>query len=357
MPTNALATFTDQVTERLRQGMVEGRWRGSLPGRKRLADELGCSPWTVEEAIKRLTREGILVSPGAGHRRKIKLTENIAPPSLRVGIFLYERIDEKLDYIVDLQHRLHEAGHVTVVPPKSLLDLKMNLVRISQLVESAEADAWVIQSGSSDVLKWFAKQSTPAFALAGRRRGVEIAGTGPDKIPAGQKAIRRLVELGHRKIVMIAREERRKPLPGLMERAFLNDLESLGITTSPNYNLPDWEDSVAGLYDRLNSLYKHSPPTALIIGETSLYLAVERHLARLGFLAPDDVSLICQDPDPAFIWFQPTVAHVTWDSRPMINRIIKWAENVARGNDDRRQTFTKAEFIEGGTIGPVSMKR
>ena len=99
--------------------------------------------------------------------------------------------------------------------------------------------------------------------------------------------------------------------------------------------------------------FKHTSPTALIIDEVPLYLAVERHLARLGFLAPEDVSIICLDPSPAFKWFRPSVAHIAWDSRPMINRIVKWAENVARGKDDRRQNFTKATFIEGGTIGPV----
>lgn len=353
METRTFSTFTDQVTERLRRGMSEGRWRGALPGRNHLAEELGCSPWTVEEAIKRLTTEGWLVSPGAGHRRRITLTGNLAHRSLRVGILLYERIDEKLDYIVDLEHKLFEAGHVPVIPPKTLFDLKMSVDRIGKLVGSMEADAWVIQSGSSEVLKWFAEQPTPAFALAGRRRGVDIASTGPDKIPAGQAAVRRLVELGHRRIVMISREERRKPAPGLMERAFLNELGSLGIATSPNYNLPDWDDTVEGLYGRLDSLFRLSPPTALIIDEVPLYLAAERHLARLGFLAPADVSLICQDPGPAFKWFRPSVSHIAWDSRPMINRIVRWTGNVARGKDDRRQTFTKAKFIEGGTVGPA----
>jgi DNA-binding LacI/PurR family transcriptional regulator len=273
-----------------------------------------------------------------------------------VGILLYERNDEKLDYIVDLQHRLLEAGHVTKIPSKALRDLKMNLDRINRLVRSVEADAWVIQSGSSELLQWFAGQATPAFALAGRRRGVDIAGTGPDKIPAGQTAVRRLIELGHRRIVMLSREERRKPLPGLMERAVLNELETVGIATGP-YNLPDWEDSPEGLCRRLGSLFHHTPPTALIIDQVLLYLAVERRLARLGLLAPEAVSLVCLDPSPVFQWFRPSVSHIAWDSRPMINRIVKWAENVARGRDDRRQTFTKAEFIEGGTIGPAPKER
>ncbi len=171
MADRAFSTFTDQVAERLRKGIAEGRWRGTLPGSKYLAGELGCSRWTVEEAVQRLTKEGLLVSPGAGHRRRIQLTKDLAPPSLRVGILLYERIEEKVDYIVDLQHRFLEAGHVVTVPSKTLLDLKMNVARISRLVGSTEADAWVIQAGSSEVLQWFAGQPAPALALAGRRRG------------------------------------------------------------------------------------------------------------------------------------------------------------------------------------------
>jgi len=61
MVNKTLSTFTDQVTEQLRQGMAEGRWRKTLPGRKRLAEELGCSSWTIEGAVERLAQEGLLV--------------------------------------------------------------------------------------------------------------------------------------------------------------------------------------------------------------------------------------------------------------------------------------------------------
>ena len=44
-----------------------------------------------------------------------------------------------------------------------------------------------------------------------------------------------------------------------------------------------------------------------------------------------------------------------WDSRPVVNRIVQWADNVARGKVDIKQVFTQAEFIEGGTIGLAPM--
>ena len=74
-------------------------------------------------------------------------------------------------------------------------------------------------------------------------------------------------------------------------------------------------------------------------------------------MAPQHVSLVCCEPDPTFDWFEPLVTHICWDSRPLARRIVRWADNVAHGKDDRRASFTKAEFVEGGTIGPVSAAR
>ena len=183
--------------------------------------------------------------------------------------------------------------------------------------------------------------SLPTFALAGRRRGVRIASTGPDKETALRTLMQRLVELGHRRIVMLAREVCRKPIPGRIEQVFLDELMAHGIQHG-DYNMPNWKESSEGLQQVLDSLFERTPPTALIIGESSTFIAVQQHLARRGILAPRDVSLVCDDPDPVFAWCQPTVAHIQWDGIPVARRVVRWADNVARGKDDRRASFIKA---------------
>jgi len=35
----------------------------------------------------------------------------------------------------------------------------------------------------------------------------------------------------------------------------------------------------------------------------------------------------------------------------VLRRVVRWANNVSQGKKDLRQTFTKVDFIEGGTIG------
>lgn len=69
---------------------------------------------------------------------------------------------------------------------------------------------------------------------------------------------------------------------------------------------------------------------------------------------PQDVSLICTDADPGLAGCQPSVAHIRWDTHPVVHRVVRWANNVAHGKDDRRQTLTQAEFIDGGTVGKAN---
>jgi DNA-binding LacI/PurR family transcriptional regulator len=103
----------------------------------------------------------------------------------------------------------------------------------------------------------------------------------------------------------------------------------------------------------LQSLFRISPPTALIVGEDSILFAVRDHLANLGLIVPREISLICLDQNPKFSWCDPLIAHFVWDFTSINRRVVRWARNVALGRDDRRQTVTMARFVKGGTIGPV----
>jgi len=333
--------------------MILGRWRDTLPGRDRLAEELGCSNSTVEEAMQRLSREGLLVSQGAGKRRRIVLPEGVkSNRAMRVSLLLYEQSDRKTYYLLAMISRLRDAGHDANFADKTMHDLGMNAKRIARYVEASDSDAWVVVGGSRDVLEWFAERPTPAFALFGRLTDVPLASTSPRKAGAVQELVDRLAGMGHRRIVMLAREERRKPSPGYLEQLYLKRLGENHIKTSA-YNLPEWGDGPEELGRVLDSLFLHTPPTAIILGQPSLYFSAANHLARLGITAPEKVSLACTDDNPLFDWCRPAITHISWDSPPLIKRVVKWVENISRGKDDRRKTANEARLIIGGTIGPA----
>ncbi len=231
-------TKSEQTAAHLREELRKGRWTGLMPGRRTLARELGVSHNIVKAALDLLEAEKILVPRGVGQRRQIVLDNLQVSPTLRVGMLLYELEDRKIDYIVDMRHELEAAGHIAVFAPKGLVELGMKVRRVARLVGDIEADAWMVCGASRDVLEWFAGQACPCFAVFGRLRGIPIAGTAPDKLLAQRQSLHRLVELGHKRIVMLAREDRRKPVPGQAEQAFLDELSSMGIATG-SYNLPD----------------------------------------------------------------------------------------------------------------------
>lgn len=233
-----------------------------------------------------------------------------------------------------------------------LQQLGMNPAKLARFVAANPADAWVVCSGSREVLEWFSAQPMPVFAFFGRHLTLRMAGATVGKIPALLVAVRRLLALGHRRIVMLAREERRKPQPGLFEQAFLDELGRHGIRTGP-YHLPEWENSRKGFHRGLDALFRHTPPTALFISESAPFVAAQQYLARRGMTAPEKISLICDDPDPAFEWFEPAISHIRWNPEPSVRGVVRWADQVARGKRPHGKTVSEAEFDEGGTIGPV----
>jgi hypothetical protein len=352
VPVPVFQTIAEQVAEHLRGEVLRGVWSEEMPGVNRLAPKLGIDDKTVEVALRQLEKEGLLIGQGRGRRRKIVLPENHAPVALRVAMLNFDSPARGMDYMIELNHQLEMAGHVPFFAEKTLEDLRMDPGRVARFVNKTAADAWIVSSASHDVLQWFVEYEKPAFALFGRRSKLPIAAVGPDHVKTGRLLIRRLVALGHHRIVIVTRKTRRLPGPGQSERAQLEEMQAHGLPTA-SYNLPDWEETAEGFHRMLDELFRVTPPTALIIDEPFLFHSAMNHLARRGILAPDQTSLICTDPDPTFAWCRPSIAHLDWDHRPVVRRIVRWVDNVANGKEDRRQTLTKAKLVEGGTMGPA----
>jgi LacI family transcriptional regulator len=343
-------SVTDQVAEYLRAEILRGRWSGVMPGKHHLAAELLLNNKTVEAALRRLEASGLLISQGAGRRRLINPAGCRKDRALRICHFLNEGVqDQKTELYIELSHALRDAGHTVINAEKSLTEIRFDVAKAGCILRQTQADAWIVFAGSRDLLEWFAAQPVPAFALFGHRVGIRIPAVSPNKAPPVAEATRHLIGLGHSRIVLLCRRIRRLPVPGLSETVFLDTLRTLHCRVS-DYNLPDWEESNEGFQQCLAALFRVTPPTALIVDEAHYFVATMQFLLSRGIRVPQDVSLICTDDDSAFAHCEPAVACITWDSRPVIRRILQWAANVSRGHTDLRQTLTPARFVTGGTI-------
>lgn len=349
-----ILSSAEQLAAHLRGELAAGAWRGAMPGVAALAVELAVNHKTVDAALTLLEREGLLT--GQGPRRPRRILDSavtLAGSSLRIAFLLHHPDDRREDYLVDARHRLIELGHHSFFARQTLVELGMNVEKVASFVARTAADAWVLQSAPRQVLEWFAVGSQPCFAMFGFFRRMPIAGSGPDKTPAYVDVAERLLGLGHRRIVLLARPQRRHPRPGHPERHFLRALGRAGMEVG-DYHFPYWDETREGFRRCLESLFMGgAPPTALLVQEPVLFSAVQQFLAARGIRVPQDVSLVCDDPDPAFAWQVPTVAHIDWRAAPCVRRLVRWAENTACGKDDRRHALAKAWFVPGGTVGPV----
>jgi DNA-binding LacI/PurR family transcriptional regulator len=346
-----LRSAPEQVADFLRSELAQRRWSRAMPGVHRLAAELGVNRKTADAALRLLEMDGVLQPQGAGKRRIINVPDDSSRSSLRVAILVGDSESRKMDYMVELRHQLREAGHAVFHPLLHKTNLQMNVEHVSRVVNRNVADAWVVTACSREVLEWFSTRATPTFALFGRMRQVRIAGAGPDKVSAISEVTRKLAKLGHRRIVLMVRSRRRLPQPGTVEQAFLDELAAQGLLAS-DYNLPDWKETVDGFHACLDSLFRTTPPTALIVDEAPLFAAAQQFLARRRLRVPEEVSIVCTDADSSFSWFRPQVTHIRWDSGPLVKRMIRWVSNVSIGKPDLRQLHVPADLVVGGTIGP-----
>jgi DNA-binding LacI/PurR family transcriptional regulator len=351
-------SLPERVASHLREGIQLGRWSDQFPGVQQLAAELDVARHTVRRALQLLEDEGVLAGRGLGRSRSITAAGAVTAfqRPLRVAILRHDArlVDDPQSSIplIQIMHALEAAGHTAFFCKKSQIELKHDVARISRQLEAARADAWVVESGSRPLLEWCAGQPTPCLALYGRATNQPLASVGVNSELAYRAATRRLLALGHRRIVLIVREPVRKPTPGLCARAFLEELSLHGIQPS-GYNLPDWKESPEGFNRLLGNLFKGTPPTALIIDETSRVFAALAFLARHGIKVPEHVSLIFSDNDAMLDWCHPAIARMQWDSTPIARNVVHWVSTVRKGNPGRKVNDVTAEFVPGGSIGPV----
>ncbi|MEI6536021.1 MAG: substrate-binding domain-containing protein, partial [Verrucomicrobiaceae bacterium] len=349
-------TLAQLVAQSLREQIMQGRWNGTIPGKPVLAAEMGICQQTVQSALLQLEREGLLVSQGAGRNRRIVLpAKRGTVRGLRVGLLLWDATDRSLKYILELQHRLVDAGHIVVTPPKTLMELKMDVTRVARMVQKTEADVWAVAAGSLEVLQWFSQQKPPVYALFGRGQDLPISSIRMDKRPAIFDATRTLVKLGHRRIVILLRRQHRLPSPAYNTLAFIDAMKGCGIQTS-SFFIPDWEESAEGFQECLEELFKFTPPTALFLDEALFFSATLYFLTARNLRVPQDVSLICNEPDPTQAWCVRSVAHIYPDYDQVPRHFMNWLDKVAMGRNEVTQTVIEAKYASGGTVGPVAAR-
>ncbi len=355
-------TLMEQTASHLREGIATGRWRDRLPGVRRLAEELDVSNDTVRAALKLLESDGSLQPRGAGKARHISpaRSAHAGRRVVRVALLPAEPLQESSAHtqrtMLRLVSAIEHAGHECSIAAKPLAQIGHRIERLARLVAATTADAWVAYTPSYEVLSWFVQNKLPILALGGHSQTLPVACSRTDISAAMIAAVDALVAHRHRRIVLISPRLWREPSLHPAAQTFLDRMTHHRVPCS-SYNLPDWGESAEGLEHLLRVLFQATPPTALLFLKPAHTVAVLSFLAERGLRVPQDVSLVSIVSDPIFGLRRPPIAHFHWPVDPHIRRITRWVRHLALGQTDRGTKIVHAEFIPGGTIGPLRAPR
>ncbi len=330
-----------------------------MPGVLALENELCLNRNLIGQALLMLEEEGVLVPQGHGRPRKIVIPKAHRLKTLRIGILEYQARDvHRFHPLAETKYLLEAAGHSVTIAQGALTGMKMNPKRVAQAISKHDVDAWVVVAGSRPLLEWIAGQPFPALSFFGFSNDLKIASVAPAVNVQYQVLLRKLIELGHRKIIFFTRST----TPDMMEREMKSHIGQRGVLARElsahgiacgDYNLPCFENDPEKLQQCLRELFRVTPPTAIYVDEAFVALVVYEFLLKQGIRVPEDVSLVCNIEDPAFEWNRPVISHFRWAPGAIGRRVLQWADHVARGKEDFRQVSTKVTFVEGGTIAPA----
>ncbi len=352
-------SLPDRVYERLKTDILERRWKNALPGARALALELDVSRNSILAAIERLKKENLLFNAGNGHALRIADSRRRTAGRRRFDVAiltltpLHELSCEEKIFALSILREVENAGFVGKFPSPPAA-AKNNSAVAKTWLRRQDADILIPIMFSEELLKFLLAGTAPVLAAGGATRNLEIAAVGNDYSVPVQHMIRRLAQLGHRRIVNIV-------FPWILDvpasglaRTIREELTAVGIAPS-EYHLPHWEETGAGLEALLESLFKVTPPTALVVWNANMLAGVLQFLANRRLRIPEDVSLVAFVADDVISWSFPgmTVCCAKQNDEKFFAALGRKLREIARGKNKKERRLIPAIFIDGETIGPA----
>lgn len=330
----------DDILAEIRSGRIQPH--DPLASRHDLIKRYGCSWATVHRAISELILEGVLYAQqGKG--------TFVAPRSIEfIQVLSLHPIPSWHHSLVEMMEGMREATFHASIGLTAI-----NLPH--QVPSDYDLDGHIILTPAV---------SDEPTLLQAMRRGARFVALGSDypdnpELPCvnadtrsgTHKAVKRLIEAGHRHIGLIGVMEAFPNYQREMD-GYESALRSVGLPVLPTYVLSRSHREAD--FDRTISdwLGAHPEVTAIFAADYATSLTIFQIARDRGISIPDDLSLICMDELPTADLLSVPPVRVVQPFREMGQRAVSRLVAAMRGKEPLRGTETlDCTLLDGHSVG------
>lgn len=357
-------SLVEKARAQLLAELAAGRFGELMPSMRRLAQDLGVSVPTLGLAMQALAEEGWITAQGDRRRWKVarrpsRLPARSAGARVPRGAGMRRK---KLLFLVPRSMDAPTANWMAIFQAllRSLDPNEWEVVQWSEkylhttrarkswdtMWELLQPDCMIAYLGMPVLEDWARKRGIPTLFVGGvSGGGLPVIGVSFSQML--KEAITRMLELGHRRIVipMFAKN------PGFLEgvRRSVADIASGHQDGSEIEVVDSSYSSPEVVVQLLERIWPRRKPDAVIFADWTEFIAASSYFRRNGIEIGVDVSVVVTADDPMDRWFLPKITHFMIPPRRLARGVRTWLGSQAGTNPTGYRTI-QATWVEGDSV-------
>ncbi len=306
-PAREASPMIRSAVERLARMLVEGGWPTGhpLPSERELSEQLDVSRLVVRASIRELAERGLVeIQPRCrpvfkgGLRRS---AASLAAGYIALCLWPSMESDTEAAMLDGIRQGLPDQDLKFVIANmpggsrESVLEAERRF--LSSTAEDPSALGLILwYMGDQENLPWLrrVREAGKPMVFVDHRAplGIEADFVGTDNLYAAGQVMARLLELGHRRIALLANLDPASSI-ALRAEAYRNALLDANVDFDPDLVRNAKNDDVDDVARQMAPLFElESPPTAIFCANDTLALAALIFLRSHGIEVPRDVSVV-----------------------------------------------------------------